>query len=124
MAVYQGTRIRTSAIPIGARPVAARRSRRIPARAQRGLRSIGLALAGILIAFVLSLVYLTQTLQSGVTRHQIDNVLIDRTALEQELQSQLGTVAHWGSEQLVVSRASGPNHLVRLGNIVLRVPAR
>jgi hypothetical protein len=123
MAVYQGTRIRTAGIPMGARPIAARRPRRIPARAQRGLRSIGVALAAILIVFVLSLVYLTQTLQSGVTRHQIDNVLLDRTALQQELQSQLGTVAHGASEQVVTTWA-GLNRLVRLGNTVVRVPAR
>jgi hypothetical protein len=123
MAVYQGTRIRTAGIPMGARPIAARRSRRIPARAHRGLRSIGLALAAILIVFVLSLVYLTQTLQSGVTRHQIDSVLIDRTGLQQELQSQLGVVAHGASEQVVTNWA-GLNHLVRLGNTVVRVPAR
>ncbi len=123
MAVYQGTRIRTSAIPMGARPVAARRSRRIPGRAQRGLRSYGIALATILVAFVLSLVYLTQTLESGVTRHQIDTVLIDRTALQQEQQSQLGTVAHGASEQVVTNWA-GLNHLIRLGNTVVRVPAR
>ncbi len=123
MAVYQGTRIWTSAIPMGARPVAARRSRRFPAGARRSLRSIGLALAAILIAFVLSLVYLTQTLQSGVTRHQIDTLLIDRTALQQEQQSQLGTVAHGASEQVVTNWA-GLNHLVRLGNAVVRIPAR
>jgi hypothetical protein len=123
MAVYQGTRIRTSALPIGARPIAARRSTRIPARAQRGLRSIGIALAAILIAFVLSLVYLTQTLQAGVTRHQIDNVLIDRTALEQEQQSQLGAIAHGASEQLVTNRATADG-LVRLGSNKVRVPAR
>ena len=34
---------------------------------------------------------------------QIDNVLIDRTALQQELQSQLGTVAHGASEQVVTT---------------------
>lgn len=123
MAVYQGTRTRTSAIPMGARPISNRRSRRIPARAHRGLRSIGLALAAILIVFVLSLVYLTQTLQSGVTRHQIDSVLSERTGLQQEQQSQLGTVAHWASEQVVTSKARS-NQLVRLGNTIVRVPAR
>jgi hypothetical protein len=122
MAVYQGTRIRTSALPIGSRSVGARRSVRIPARAHRGLRSIGLALAAILIAFVLSLVYLTQTLQSGVTRQQIDNVLIDRTTLQQELQSQLGDVSQSASEQHVRAWAGGRG-LGQLGNKV-RVTAR
>jgi hypothetical protein len=123
MAVYQGTRIRTSALPIGARPIAARRSTRSPARAHRGWRSIGLALAGILIAFVLSLVYLTQTLQSAVTRHQIDSVLSERTGLQEEQQSQLGAVSQAASEAVVGNWAQG-HRLDRLGGDKVRIPAR
>jgi hypothetical protein len=122
MAVYQGTRTRNSALPMGTRSIRVRRSARIPARARRGLRSIGLALAAILITFVLSLVFLTQILQTAVTRHQIDNVLIDRTALEREQQSQLGAVAQAASEEVVINW--GAMHgLERLGTKV-RVPAR
>jgi hypothetical protein len=121
MAIYQGTRIRTSSLPMGAR-VAARRSARIPARAHRGLRSISLTLAAIVIAFLLSLVYLTQTLQTAVTRHQIDNLLAERTALQQEQQSQLGAVAQSASEEVVINWAA-QHGLDRLGGKV-RIPAR
>jgi hypothetical protein len=122
MAIYQGTRNRTPALPMGVRRVAARRSARIPARAHRGIRSIGITLAAILIAFLLSLVYLTQTLQSAVTRHQIDTVLIDRTALEQEQQSQIGAVAQSDSEAVIIHWGDRQG-LTRLGTKV-RVPAR
>ena len=112
MAVYQGTRTPAPALPMGVRRVAARRSARIPARAHRGLRSIGITLAMIIVAFLLGLVYLTQTLQSAVTRHEIDSVLIDRNALEQELQSQIGAVAQADSEEVIIHwgdrQAPGP----------------
>lgn len=122
MAVYQGARLRSVAIPAGARAVAARRAARIPARARRRLRPVALVLAGILVAFLLGLVYLTQTLQAGVTNYQIDNLLTERHRLQQELQSQQGSVAQWGSEPQVVQWAQ-QGGLNRLGGKI-RVAAR
>jgi hypothetical protein len=122
MAVYQGARIRTVGIPAGARPVAARRVAHIPARARRRLRPVSFVFAGILIAFLLGLVYLTQTLQAGVTNYQIDSLLIERQRLQQEIQSQQGSVAQWGSEPQVVQWAQQQG-LNRLGGKI-RIPAR
>ena len=122
MAVYQGARTRSVTIPAGARPIAARRTQPIPARARRRLRPVAFVLAGILLAFVLGLVYLTQALQAGVTGYGIDNLLIERQQLQQELQSQQGAVAQWGSEPQVVQWAQQQG-LNRLGGTV-RVPAR
>ena len=122
MAVYQGARMRTVTIPAGARPVAARRASQIPARARRRLRPVAFVLAGVLVAFLLGLVYLTQTLQAGVTNYQIDNLLNERQQLQRELQSQQGAVAQWGSEPQVVQWAQQQG-LNRLGGKI-RVPAR
>jgi ABC-type Fe3+ transport system permease subunit len=122
MAVYQGARIRALGLPSGARPVAARRSSRIPARARRRLRPVAFVFAGILVAFLLGLVYLTQTLQAGVTNYQIDSLLIERQRLQQELQSQKGSIAQWGSEPQVIQWAQQQG-LNRLGGKI-RVPAR
>lgn len=122
MAVYQGARTRSVTIPAGARPVAARRAQDIPARARRRLRPVAFVLAGILVAFLLALVYLTQTLQSGVTNYQIDNLLSERQQLQHELHSQQGAVAQWGSEPQVVQWAQQQG-LNRLGS-TLRVAAR
>jgi hypothetical protein len=79
-------------------------------------------LAGILVAFLFGLVYLTQTLQAGVTGYSIDNLLNERQQLHQELQSQQGAVAQWGSEPQVVQWAQ-QHGLNRLGGTI-RVAAR
>ncbi|MEA2622702.1 MAG: hypothetical protein QOH61_1612 [Chloroflexota bacterium] len=118
MAVYQGARIRTTlGLPDGARPVVARRASRIPVRARKRLRPVAFVLAGILVAFLLGLVYLTQTLQAAVTNYQIDNLFIERQRLVQELQSQQGAIAQWGSEPQVVQWAQQEG-LNRLGGKV------
>jgi hypothetical protein len=122
MAVYEGARLRAVAIPTGARPIAARRASRIPARARRRLRPVAFVFAGILVAFLLGLVYLTQTLQAGVTNYQIDSLLIERQRLQQEIQSQKGSIAQWGSEPQVVQWAQQEG-LNRLGG-KLRIAAR
>jgi hypothetical protein len=122
MAVYQGARYRTPPLPFGARPVEQRRVGRIPVRGRTRVRPVTMVLAGILIAFLLGLVYLTQTLQAGVANYQIDNLMIERQQLQRELQSQLGEAAQWGSESQVVEWAS-QHELTRLGGRI-RVPAK
>jgi hypothetical protein len=81
-----------------------------------------MVLAGILVALLLGLVYLTQTLQAGVANYQIDSLMIERHQLQQELQSEQGEAAQWGSESHVVGWAQQQG-LTPLGDKV-RVPAR
>ena len=122
MAVYQGARIRTPPLPVGARPVAQRRVGADPGtRAARRVRPVAFVLAAILVAFLLGLVYLTQTLQAGVTNYQIDNLLIERQQLQQELQSEQGA-ARSGARAQVIQWAQ-QHGLTRLGGKI-RVPAR
>src|SRR4029077_17728484 len=82
MSVYQGARYRTPPLPFGARPVVQRRVGRIPVRGRTRVRPVTMVLAGILVAFLLGLVYLTQTLQAGVANYQIDNLMIERRSLQ------------------------------------------
>jgi hypothetical protein len=121
MAVYQGA-YRTPPLPFGGRPVAEPRVTRTPIRGRTRVRPITVVLAGILIAFLLGLVYLTQTLQAGVANYQIDNLMIERRELQQQLQSEQGEAAQWGSESQVVEWAQQQG-LTRLGNRI-RVPAK
>jgi hypothetical protein len=122
MAVYQGARYRTPPLPFGARPVPERRVGPAPIRGHTRVRPVTVVLAGILVAFLLGLVYLTQTLQAGVANYQIDNLMIERRQLQQELQSEQGEAAQWGSESQVVEWAQQQG-LTRLGNRI-RVPAK
>jgi hypothetical protein len=78
MAVYQGARLRTSALPAAE---TAARSARVPAPAVVGdgprVRPMGLLMASIVVATMLGLAYLTQTLGSNATNSEI-------TALESQ----------------------------------------
>lgn len=122
MAVYEGARTRGTALPAGARPVVQRRHARIPERARRRGRPVTVVLAVIVVLLFFGLLYLTQTLQAAVTSYQISNLLLDRQTLQQELQSQQGDVAQWGSEPQVLGWA-GQEGLLRLGK-PLRLPSR
>ena len=122
MAVYQGARYRTPALPIGARPVTQPRTTRVSVRARTRVRPVTVVLAGILVAFLFGLMYLTQTLQAGVANYQIDSLMLERQQLQQQLQSERGDAAQWGSESQVTSWAQQQG-LSRLGQKV-RVPAR
>jgi hypothetical protein len=116
MAVYEGARR-------GPAPfVPARRQRVARTRAHRGTSRLGLALAAILVVFLLALFYLTQTLGVATLNYDIDALLAERTAIEQQLQSVEGDIARWGAEPAVVKGAQRAG-LDRLGDGV-RVPAR
>jgi len=142
MAIYQGTRAPLAVLPAGARPAVARpsvaptaaarpiaartvvvrRHTRPMRRAHARVRPVTVALAVIFVSLLFGLVYLTQTLQAAVTSYQIDSLLVERQSLQQELQSQQGAVAQWGSEPQIVQWAQQQG-LTRLGS-KLRIPAR
>lgn len=86
MAVFQGARLRTVALPTGRverRP--ARLAPRASERTSPRIRPTGLLMAAILTATMLGLVYLTQTLASNATSLEIRSL----AAQGQELQGQL-----------------------------------
>ena len=101
MAVYEGTRYE-----LFARAVALPR-RRQAARVRAGRRSsrVGLAMAAILVAFLLGLFYLTQTVRVAATNFDIDSLVQQRDDMTQQLQSLQGDIARYGAEVTVTSRA-------------------
>jgi cell division protein FtsL len=101
MAVYEGTRYR----PL-ARPAALPR-RRQAARVRAGNRSnrVGVAMAAILVAFLLGLFYLTQTVRVAATNFDIDSLIQQRDDMTQQLQSLQGDIASLGAEVSVTHRA-------------------
>ena len=116
MAVYEGAR--RIARPL----VPPRRQRTVRVRAHRGTSRVGLTLAAILVVFLLALFYLTQTLGVAALNYDIDTLIAERSAIEQQLQSVEGDIARWGAEPAIVKGAQQAG-LDRLGDGV-RIPAR
>ncbi len=82
-------------------------------------------MAGVAVVLVITFVglfYLSQTFQSGAARYQVQQLLVQRQAMLQELQTQRAATLTRGSEGTVTQWAQG-QHLVRLGS-PYRVPAR
>lgn len=115
MTVYQGAR---------PRPVALGQRRRLsqPSRIGRRSHPIGLLMAGVVVLFVIGMVYLGQTARLAATSYQVDQLLLERDDLSRQVQTIEATVARWGSEPLVLDWAQQAG-LDVLG-AKLRVPPR
>jgi hypothetical protein len=109
MTAYQGAR--RAALPLPSRRL--RRAADVPA--SRGADRVVLALAAILLAFLLGLFYLTQTLRVATTDYEIDTLLSQRTDLGRQIRSAEGDIARWGAEPAVVAGAQAIG-FDRLGN--------
>jgi hypothetical protein len=97
MAVYEGARPQPFALP--------RRRQPVPVRAGRRTSRVGLALAGILVAFLLGLFYLTQTVHVAATNYDIGALAEERDRISQQLQSLQGDIARLGAEYAIGKRA-------------------
>jgi len=76
------------------------------------------ALMGVVGAFFIGLVYLTQMLQVGALDVEISRLLGQRDEMQREIQSQQGTIAQWGAAPQVVDWAY-QNGLDPLGDTIL-----
>src|SRR4029079_6003964 len=76
-----------------------------PDRAGRRVHPVGALLAVILVAFLLGLTYLAQTVQLAATEHQIAQLQIQRDDLHRQIQTIETGVLQWGAESTVVQRA-------------------
>ncbi|MGZ3586413.1 MAG: hypothetical protein ACXWQ6_07070 [Candidatus Limnocylindrales bacterium] len=114
MAVLQAVRAQPIAI--------ARRRQPTRRRARRATNRVGLSLAGILVAFLLGLFYLTQTIGAATAGYDVDRLNDQRLLLERQLSSQQGQIAQWGGEPAIV-RAAQAAGLDSLGD-PLRLAAR
>jgi hypothetical protein len=123
MAVFEGVRLRSTALPaadtaIGRTRVTATASLRPAPR----MRPIGVVLAAIVMATMLGMVYLTQTLGSNATSAEI----IDLESRQEKLSTELGR------HVVFVEKSTEDEHIIegarRLGlrrldgRVVLRAP--
>ncbi len=118
MAVYEGARPQPLALPRRRAPTRARAR----TRARRRNSPIGLTLAAIVIAFLLALFYLAQTMHVAATGYDLDALLVEKARLTQRIASLEGDIHRWGAEPAVVKEATEMG-LDRLGRPV-RLPGR
>lgn len=115
MTVFQGARPRQ--IGLGQRRRVSR-----PARIGRRAHPVGLLMAGVVVMFVVGMVYLGQTARLAALGYEVDRLLVQRDDLNRQVQTLEATVARWGSEPLVLDWAQQAG-LDVLGAKV-RMPAR
>lgn len=77
------------------------RASRVAARAHPARSLIG----GVLIAFLIGLIYLAQTVNLAATNFEIDQLAAQREDLYRQVQTAETTVLSWGSEPTVLNRA-------------------
>ena len=92
----------------GARPATTTR-RRVsrPDRAGRRVHPVGALLAVILVAFLLGLTYLAQTVQLAATEYQIAQLQVQSDDLHRQIQTIETGVLYWGAEPTVLESAQG-----------------
>ncbi|MGI8928717.1 MAG: hypothetical protein ACR2H0_04540 [Candidatus Limnocylindrales bacterium] len=132
MTVLQGARPMAGAIRVnprvqprgGAHSITASRRRRIsnPARAGRRAQPFGALIALVLVALVVGLIYVAQTIQVAATNYEIDGLIAERDDLARQVQTMETSVLRWGTEATVLDRAQ------RIGldqlETRIRLPAR
>jgi hypothetical protein len=92
----------------GAQPATtARRRVSRPNRAGRRVHPVGALLAVILVAFLLGLTYLAQTVQLAATEYQIAQLRVQSDDLHRQIQTIETGVLHWGAESTVIQSAQG-----------------
>jgi|SRR3954447_4517943 len=105
MAVYQGARPRTIALPRAPRiadaPALPRRRARVTLRARRGPNRLALILGGIVVAFMLAFFSLAQQIQVSATSYDIGRLRFEQGQLESRLQQQRSDLNRLGREPAV-----------------------
>ena len=99
---------RTAAIPRnGARPIAAQSRRRLSRTSRLAARSHpARALIGaVLIAFLIGLIYLAQTVHLAATNYEIDQLTAQRDDLYRQVQTVETSVLTWGTEPTALEHA-------------------
>ncbi len=123
MAVYQGARLRTNALPAAeasARPPRAAAPASVGAAAR--VRPVGLLMAAIVAATIVGMVYLTQTLGTNAASTEIDRLEVQRNKLITEIKRH-EIVALDMTQAEVVEPKARDQKLKRLGDpVVLSAP--
>src|SRR5262245_3254284 len=105
MAVYEGARPRTIALPRGPRvlegPALPRRRARSAVRARRGSSRLALILGGIAVAFMLAFFSLAQEVRVSATSYDIGQLQVERDRLDGRLQELDSDLSRLGREPAV-----------------------
>lgn len=126
MAVYEGARPRTIALPrtpqVADVPALPRRRARAAVRARRGPNRLALVLGGIVIAFMLAFFSLAQEVRVSATSYDIGRLQIDKDRLEARRQELASDLSRLGREPAVRKQALDAG-LSQLGEPLV-LPAR
>ena len=126
MAVYEGARPRTIALPrrprIADAPVLPRRRARAAVRAHRSASRPALVLGGIAVAFMLAFFSLAQSVRVSATSYDIGRLQIDQERLEARRQDLASDLSRLGREP-AVRKLALDGGLGQLGEPVF-LPAR
>lgn len=116
MAVVQAVRMDVVASTLPRRRQPARR------RARRGPSRVGLSLAAILVATLLGLFYLSQTIGAATANYDIDGLTATHDRLARQAQSVVGDIYRFGAQPVILQGAQAAG-LSPLG-VDLRIDGR
>lgn len=126
MAVYQGARARTIALPRAPRlaeaPSLPRRRARSAVRARRGPNRLGMVLGGIVVAFMLAFFSLAQEVRVSATTYDIGRLQLEQDRLNARVQELTSDLNRLGREP-AVRKLALDGGLGQLGDAVV-LPAR
>ncbi|MEO6207138.1 MAG: hypothetical protein ABIP77_04210 [Candidatus Limnocylindrales bacterium] len=129
MAVYEGVRPRTIALPrarhdprVAEEAALPRRRARAAVRAGRGPNQLGLVLGGISVAFMLAFFSLTQEVRVSATSYDIGQLQLERDRLDGRLQELTSDLSRLGREPAIRKLALNGG-LGQLGEPIV-LPAR
>jgi hypothetical protein len=105
-----------------AQPLLPRRRVAVPVRRGRHIEPISVVLAGVVLAFLLALVYLGQTVNLGATNYQYEQLIVQRDDLLRQVTTAEAGINRFAAEQWVLDQAQRAG-LAPLGNRLL-IPAR
>ena len=126
MAIYEGARQRTIALPrrprVADAPALPRRRTRAAVRAHRGSSRPAIVLGGIAVAFMLAFFSLTQEVRVSATSYDIGRLQIDQERLEARRQDLASDLSRLGREP-AVRKLALDGGLGQLGEPIV-LPAR
>lgn len=123
MAVFQGTRLRTVALPARSpRQRSARVVTQAPAHTAPRLRPTGLLMAAILTATMLGLVYLTQTLASNAAGVEVSLAKTKADDLQRRIANQSSLIELRTDADELIERARGQGLVLLDDSIILKAP--